>query len=595
MDRKIFYASQIPLSAQFLQSERNTQVAIGKIAEAVFGTSTIVDGLHCSGMTPASLTIQIGPGHIFELENVDGNAFGSLLADVSHSIIKMGVNLDVTEFTLTPPETAGQAVDFLVQAQLYEYDGDPLVLPYVNSANPSVPFTGPSNSGISQPTTRKCAVFLSIKSGVAATSGTQVTPSPDPGYVGLYSVTVPYGATTLDGSNISELDTAPFIFKKLPDLPRWVQSGEYHWGDDTGSANAIIAKLSPVPFQYKKGMNIFIKKMASANTGNMTVNLVGPDGTMLGAVSLLDATGAQIAAGNMPGSFVLHAVYDGTSFRWINGSISNVSISSITATSGEGVTVGGAAPYPVSLNFPGLSADTPTGLDLFAFYDHEGAHHKVIDYATLAAMISSSFAGLVGMQYWNSAGSYTYTKTAGAKRILAFVTGGGGGGGARSGGPIASGGGGGGGTIFAMINVTAVSTVALTVGAGGTSGNNSVGGNGGNSTFALNSMVGKGGTGGRVPNSLNSNPGTYGQGGPGGGTDGTGISLGGGAGTVGAYVDAGTGGNSFWGGGGRGGDDINFGGAGAMGIAPGAGGGGGDGSAPGGAGAAGMVLILEFA
>lgn len=384
MDRKIFYPQQIPLSAQFLQSEKNTMIGMAYIAEAVFGTPTLVDGLSCTGMTPASLTVQIGPGQIYQLEPTDGSMFGSLAPDNTHNIVKQGINVNAATFTLVPPGIAGQSVCWLIQAALNESDADNLALPYVNSNNPSQPWVGPGNSGDQQPTTRKCTVALSSKMGLAATTGTQVAPVADPGYVGLWVITVPYGATTLDGNNIAKLPSAPFLFKHLPELPYWVQSGEFLWGNDAGSANVIAASLTPLPPAYKAGMHVFVRKMNAANTGNVTANFNG-----LGAVAVLDVTGAQIGAGNMTAGMVLHLVYDGTSFRWINGNITNTSISSLTGTSGEGITVSGDSPYPISLNFPGLSTATPTALDLFAFYDNEGGHHRVINWASLLALLNA--------------------------------------------------------------------------------------------------------------------------------------------------------------------------------------------------------------
>lgn len=586
MDRKIVYAGQVPLSSQALQSERNHMVGIGHIAQAVFGTGTVADGLDCVPTVPASLAINITPGSLYNLASLDGSAFGSLVADISHNIVKQGIILDTTELTLVPPETAGYAVNYLVQAAISEVDTDSAVLPYVNSANPLQPFTGPNNSGTSQPTTRKCTVVISAKAGVAATAGTQTTPAPDAGYVGLYAITVAQGATQLTSNEIVELATAPFLFKKLPELPRWVQSGAFLWGDDTGTKNAIKATLAPLPTQYTKGMHVFIKKMNAANDGNVTVNLMGIDGEYLGAVALLDATGAQIGEGNLPANCYLHAVFNGTAFIHVNGAITNTSISSITASSGEGIIVGGEDPWPVSLNFPGLTEGEPTALDLFAFYDNEGAAHKQINYAALLALISGSLVtGLVNVQVITASG--TYTKTAGAKKALVFATAGGGGGGGAS---TTGGGGGAGETALALVNLAAISTVACVIGAGGAGGVNGAGTNGGDTSFGAYA-VGKGGKRGH-PRTDNY---TYGSPG-GGGYGGTGLLLmGGGAGGPGGPVDGGPGGNSFWGGGGRGAGNPDGAAGPGAGLAPGAGGGGGDGGSGGADGAAGVIFVLEFA
>ncbi len=498
MNRKIVYPLQIPLSRDQLEMQRNAMVGIGYLAEAVLGTATVVDGLLCAPTTPASLTVTVSPGSIFALAALDANPFGGVSADVLHNIIKEGINLDAVAFDLVPPGSAGQTINWLIQAALVETDGDNDVLSYVNPANPSQPWTGPGNAGTSQPTTRKCTVALSAKAGVAAPTGTQVDPAPDAGYVGLYSVAVPYGATTLSGSNITQLDTAPFIYKKLPELPRWVQSGAFLWGDDTGSANAIVARLTPTPTAYVKGMHVFVRKAAVANSGAVTANF-----NSLGAVAVLDITGAPVGAGNMTGSMVLHLVYDGTAFRWLNGNITNTSISSLTGTSGEGITVGGEAPYPISLNFPGLTAAVPTALDLFAFYDNEGAHHRNIRYQDLLALFQAGMvSGIVNIQVWEDDGSYTYTKTEGARYALVFAIGAGGGGGGykyhASGESRGGCGGASGGWSFAKVDLSAISTAPVNVGqggAGGMPGLGNVGGTGGNSSFS-SLVVATGGQGG---------------------------------------------------------------------------------------------------
>ena len=390
MDRKFFYPGQVPLSAQFLAEQQNIMVGLGYLAQAVFGTNALVSGLACTPMVPASLTVQVGPGQIYQIEPLDPLGYGSLFADITN-VVKQGINRGSQGFTLVPPTVAGQAVNYLIQVAIDEEDTDAIALPYVNSANPAVPFTGPNNNGTTQPTTRKLTVAVSAKPGVAAAAGTQTTPAPDVGYVGLYSITVPYGATTLDASSITQLDTAPFLFKTLPDIPAWVQSGSYLWGDDTGTANAItVNNLSLKPVAYTKGMMIAVKKSATANTGNVTVNLMGMGGVMLGAVALLDISGAQIASGNLPGNITFFAIYNGTSFIWLNGAITNTTVSSFTGSSGEGITVQGTAPFAISLNYPGLSSGTPSDLDLLCFYDHEGGHHMVITWSALLSIITTS-------------------------------------------------------------------------------------------------------------------------------------------------------------------------------------------------------------
>lgn len=489
MDRKLVYAGQVPLSGQILQTERNTMVAIAKLSEIVFGTPTVADGLACTASAPASMVINIAPGQIYTLASLDSSAFGSLSSDTTHNVMKQGINIDALALTLVAPVTAGQSVNYLIQGAITETDTDNTTLPYVKSANPAIPFSGANNSGIAQPTTRKVTLQISQKAGTAATTGTQTTPAVDVGFVPLYVITVAQGATQVQQSAISQHPQSPFLFKHLPELPGWVQGGQFHWAQDTGTANALAVALTPIPTAYTAGMILLIKKSAAGNTGNVTINVNG-----IGVASVLDPTGAQIGSGNMPANSVMLLGCDGTGFRFMNGSITQTTISSITATSGEGITVGGTTPFPVALNFPGLSADSPTALDLFAFYDNEGAHHKNIQWQNLVPLIGAGLVtGLINVQLITASG--TYTKTTGARRALVFATGGGGGGGGS--GPGGTGGGGGaGGTAIAFSDLTGVSTVTCTIGAGGAGNSGANGASGGATSFG-SLAVATGGVGGQ--------------------------------------------------------------------------------------------------
>jgi hypothetical protein len=61
-------------------------------------------------------------------------------------------------------------------------------------------------------------VQLQVKPGAAAPAGTQTTPAVDTGWVGLYVITVNYGQTAINSSNIATLPAAPFLNYKLPAL-----------------------------------------------------------------------------------------------------------------------------------------------------------------------------------------------------------------------------------------------------------------------------------------------------------------------------------------------------------------------------------------
>jgi hypothetical protein len=218
MDRGLVYPGSIPLDTDLLNTNRNAMTALGYLAQAVFGTNTVVDGLSCTPTVPASLTVTVGPGSITALTVVDMLAYGSLAADTADPLVKMGINLAPTSFTLSPPTASGRSVNYLIQAALQESDSDPVVLPYYNAANPTQPYSGPANSGIAQNTNRIQRVQLQLEAGAAANTGSQTTPPVDNGWVGLYVITLSYGQTTVGAVNIVQLPTAPFVTWKLPAL-----------------------------------------------------------------------------------------------------------------------------------------------------------------------------------------------------------------------------------------------------------------------------------------------------------------------------------------------------------------------------------------
>jgi hypothetical protein len=218
MDRNIVYPGSIPLDTDILFPNRNAMVGIAALTAATLGSKVVVDGLACTPTSPASLTVTIAPGSITQISPLDATAYGSLAADVTDQIVKTGINLQVTSFTLAAPASSGQSINYLIEATFSETDTDPMVLPYVNAANPSQAFSGPNNSGTAQNTQRIQRVQLQVKPGAAAASGTQTTPAVDSNWVGLYVVTVNFGQSAITAANIQTVAGAPFLNYKLPAL-----------------------------------------------------------------------------------------------------------------------------------------------------------------------------------------------------------------------------------------------------------------------------------------------------------------------------------------------------------------------------------------
>lgn len=218
MDRNIVYPGSIPQDTDILYPNRNAMIGIAALTAATLGAGVTVDGLACVPTVPASLSVSVGPGSITQLSSLDAVAYGSLAADVTDQIVKTGINLQPVNFTFATPQSSGQSINYLIEASFSETDTDPVVLPYVNAANPSQALSGPNNSGAAQNTQRVQRVQLQVKPGAATLTGAQVTPPVDAGWVGLYVITVNYGQSAITSADISVAPGAPFLQYKLPAL-----------------------------------------------------------------------------------------------------------------------------------------------------------------------------------------------------------------------------------------------------------------------------------------------------------------------------------------------------------------------------------------
>lgn len=309
MDRTIVYPGAIPLDTDLLSVNRNAMIALGYLAQAVLGTNVVIDGLACAATTPASMMVNVGPGSLLQLSVIDSTSYGSLPADTTDPLVKIGINTTPTSFTLTAPTTSGQSINYLIQATFQESDTSPIVLPYYNAANPALPYSGPNNSGAAQNTLRTQRAELQLKAGAPANTGSQATPPVDQGWVGLYLITVTYGQTAVTGSSIMALVTAPFLTWKLPSLrpgfgsgvqsfsasgaftvPAGISQVEVEvWGGGAGS----YASLSTTPSGGGSGGGYARKRvigLAPGQTIIVTVGAGGVGGTVAGGVATSGGT-----------------------------------------------------------------------------------------------------------------------------------------------------------------------------------------------------------------------------------------------------------------------------------------------------------------
>jgi len=271
MDRQIVYPGAIPLETDLLNTNKYAMMGLAKLAAALMGSNTYLHGFACTPSSPASMVVNVAKGQIYSLQNVDGTAYSSLAADTTNTILKQGVILGSTAFTLTAPTTAGQSINYLIQIAYSDTDSGATVLPYYNAANPSVAYSGPNNAGTAQNTVRSGVCTVALKAGVAATTGTQTTPAADTGYTAAWVISVAQGATTITASNIAVAPNAPFL--PAAGIFAAVQQGTMTYAADTGAANAYMASFVPALPTLADGMRVTFKaKTANSGASTLAVN-----------------------------------------------------------------------------------------------------------------------------------------------------------------------------------------------------------------------------------------------------------------------------------------------------------------------------------
>src|SRR3954447_10902379 len=122
MDRQIVYQGATPRAVDQLQQNRNTMVALGYLMQAFMGANTLVDGLPCTPTSPASMTVNVGSGSIYSLDQVDATAYGILSADTTDQVVKQGIAVGIQNFLCPAPVTTGQSVVYLIEAQYQNQD-----------------------------------------------------------------------------------------------------------------------------------------------------------------------------------------------------------------------------------------------------------------------------------------------------------------------------------------------------------------------------------------------------------------------------------------------------------------------------------------
>lgn len=219
MDRTTLYREEVPLVGDLLPMARGAYEAFGLFALDFLGATTLAAGFACAPTAPASLAVNVGPGRVYALQALEATSWGTyaggggipsssgLPADTNpdHQILKQGIQRDTQQFALAAPTTPGQSINYLVEAAFSESDTAAVSRTFFNAAAPSSPLSGSVSAS------RLDQAVVTAKAGIAATTGSQVTPAPDTGNVGLWVVTVAYGQTSVTAGNIAAYPNAPTV------------------------------------------------------------------------------------------------------------------------------------------------------------------------------------------------------------------------------------------------------------------------------------------------------------------------------------------------------------------------------------------------
>lgn len=307
MDRVTAYPLALPREEDILLGGKFAMVGLGGLSQAVLGTGPVADGFALTATTPASLSLGLAGGTVYQTQPIDATAWSSLDAD-TRVIVKQGVALDGQTLTFAPPGTAGYSQVHLIEVQYLDDDDNDTLLPYYNPDNPEETLWGPDGNGDEQPTARRGKVAVQVKPGIAAAAGSQTAPTPDAGWAPLWLVTLNAGQSQITAASIKKYPTAPLIETKLPAVPTDAQSGKWVYALATGT-NALVATMFPVPAALPDGMlcNLVI---ANTNTGAVTF---APNGFPAAAIVRRD--GQPLVSGDLFANTVMPLIRKGSVWR----------------------------------------------------------------------------------------------------------------------------------------------------------------------------------------------------------------------------------------------------------------------------------------
>jgi len=206
-----YYGLQFP-SSWVNQNNRFIRLGLGQfIYDALGSTTGVYSNLSISGA--GGLYIAVGPttantmGSVYQFLQDDSSPLGGIIgtggptalpADPTQIMVQGTLQANTASIgPLAAPGTGGQSINYLIECQVNTVDTTSQTVNTVTPAG-AVSSTTANRDRVDQ-------VVCQSKAGSAATSGSQLTPSTDVGYIGVGYVTVANGQSSISGGNVTAL------------------------------------------------------------------------------------------------------------------------------------------------------------------------------------------------------------------------------------------------------------------------------------------------------------------------------------------------------------------------------------------------------
>jgi hypothetical protein len=158
------------------------QLAMASVYQELFSNAN--NSLVMSGLTvsyPGSNILTVNAGAVYQAQSTNDS--------IAQTIVKQALLFAPVSFNLVSPSSAGTSIAYVIEAQFSD-------LSATNMATSGLPasFLDATNTFLPCLLLNK-ELKLQLKAGTQAPTGTQVEPSLDPGWFGLYTVVVTFGVT----------------------------------------------------------------------------------------------------------------------------------------------------------------------------------------------------------------------------------------------------------------------------------------------------------------------------------------------------------------------------------------------------------------